>query len=434
MKTMSKFSLVSSLVLLLVLASCSLAMAAKQVELVVWDLQSYANQPWYQNAIKAFTEKYPHIKLEFEPHEGVPAEPKFISAIRTGNAPDVGILNLYWVKDFAMNGWIQPLDPVIEPETRADFFDGFLEYASYEGQLYGLFNETGVATVLYRKDLLAEAGITPPALLEAWDFDEFAEAAKKLTKDVNGDGKIDVWGVGIAGSRTGGGGPATFVQFPFFWALGGELIDENGWPAINSEAGRGSLQFYHDLVYKHGVAPQESYSYTWDDIARGFSAGQYAMAFLHNTHAPSLEQQFPGQIGAMLYPVPEHGVTSATTAGGWIYSIFTDDPDKQQAAWDYVSWMLSPEVMRAMCVEIGGLPTRRSVFDDPIFASELFQVFGRQLEGAHMKPGDPIFPVIQDEFGVAIQEVLMNQKDPATALEDAERNVIQRGQATGILK
>ena len=141
------------------------------------------------------------------------------------------------------------------------------------------------------------------------------------------------------------------------------------------------------IWYKHGVAPQESYSITWDDIARGFSAGQYAMAFLHNTHAPSLEQQFPGQIGAMLYPVPEHGVTSATTAGGWIYSLFTDDPDKQQAAWDYVSWMLSPEVMRAMCVEIGGLPTRRSVFDDPIFASELFQVFGRQLVGAHMKPG-----------------------------------------------
>ena len=32
-------------------------------------------------------------------------------------------------------------------------------------------------------------------------------------------------------------------------------------------------------------------------------------------------------------PVPEHGITSAATAGGWIYSILTDDPAKQQAAW-----------------------------------------------------------------------------------------------------
>ena len=59
MKTMSKFSFVSSLVLLLVLMLLS-RHGSKQVELVVWDLQSYANQPWYQNAIKAFTEVSPY--------------------------------------------------------------------------------------------------------------------------------------------------------------------------------------------------------------------------------------------------------------------------------------------------------------------------------------------------------------------------------------
>ena len=68
-----------------------------------------------------------------------------------------------------------------------------------------------------------------------------------------------------------------------------------------------------------------------------------------------------------------------------------------------------------------------------MFASDWSQVFGRQLKGAHMKPGDPI-PLIQDEFAVAIQEVMMNQKDPATALDDAERNVVQRAKATDILK
>ena len=90
MKTMSKFSLVSSLVLLLVLASCSLAMAAKQVELLVWDLQSYANHQWYQNAIKAFTEKYPHIKLEFEPHEASLLSPSL-------SAPSERAMHLMWV-------------------------------------------------------------------------------------------------------------------------------------------------------------------------------------------------------------------------------------------------------------------------------------------------------------------------------------------------
>ena len=131
--------------------------------------------------------------------------------------------------------------------------------------------------------------------------------------------------------------------------------------------------------------------------------------------------------------MPEHGVTSATTAGGWIYSIFTDDPDKQQAAWDYVSWMLSPEVMRAMCVKSADYPPGVRCSMTQSLLPNCSRYSAASLRRTH-EARDPIFPVIQDEFGVAIQEVLMNQKDPATALEDAERNVIQRGQATGILK
>ena len=113
------------------------------------------------------------------------------------------------------------------------------------------------------------------------------------------------------------------------------------------------------------------------------------MAFLHNTHHPAWNT-VPGKSGHAV-PVPEPCVTGATTAGGWIYSIF-DDPDKQQAAWDYVSWMLSP-VMRAMCGN-RRITHRRSVFDDPIFASELFQVFGRQLE-AHPRNRDPSSPLFK---------------------------------------
>ena len=77
-----------------------------------------------------------------------------------------------------MNGWIQPLDPLIEPETRADFFDGFLDYASYDRKLYGLFTETGLPRCSIARTFSQKRGSTRPKAPRAWDFEEFAEAAR----------------------------------------------------------------------------------------------------------------------------------------------------------------------------------------------------------------------------------------------------------------
>ena len=134
MKKLLSFALVCVMLLALV----PQALAAKQ-ELVVSVSSGIESKEWFQEGMKRFNEKHPNVEVVLEPHEGISARPKIVSQIYTGNAPDVLYANLYWVKDFAKNGWITPVNDYIDEETINDFYEDFRNYATVDGKLYGTY-------------------------------------------------------------------------------------------------------------------------------------------------------------------------------------------------------------------------------------------------------------------------------------------------------
>ena len=72
-----------------------------------------------------------------------------------------------------------------------------------QGKSYAvpLFHAT--TSLFYRKDLFKEAGVDP-ASIKTWD--DLVEAARKLTRDIDKDGRVDIWGFGtpLSTERTGG--------------------------------------------------------------------------------------------------------------------------------------------------------------------------------------------------------------------------------------
>ncbi|MBS3909816.1 MAG: ABC transporter substrate-binding protein [Actinobacteria bacterium] len=397
-----------------------------KVVLKVWAPKSVDTQKSVKEAELRFQKQHPNIEIVRESFEDpVAGKTKFLAAIKAGNAPDVGFVNLWWLPDFAMNGWLVPLDSFADQRLKADILPPFIRSASHGGKLYGLFSGTDCAVVVYRKDLLKKAGIKPPAPGEAWTQAQFIAAAKKLTKP-------GVWGLGINAKREG---PTTYTQLPFFWMQGGKILDKNGKPAFNSPAAVKSFQFYHDLVYKHKVTPPEITSYGFDDVARGVAAGRFAMALMGSWQPSNLEKMgnLKGKIGVMLYPVPKKGMRPTTIHGGWPMVILTKDKKKQEAAWKYISYMFSTKVQSDMTKEQGNLPVRKSIYqNDAFFKTRWMKVFQAQLMSAKHKPGDPIYMTVQDEYTIALIEVLMNKKTPKQALRDAEDRVEKRARAGGL--
>jgi len=177
--------------------------------------------------------------------------------------------NPAWIE----NGWILPLDDVFSKQLIDQLMPAAVEASSYKGKLYFAPDYAQATHVIYRKDLLKEAGYD--SLPKDWD--EFLKLAKKLTIDKDGDGRIDQYGfaypIGDAEH-----GPWTF--FTFLLASGGKMWDEDRNAAFNSAEGLAALNFMDELLNKEKVCPPGLLSYTIGDVGDIWKEGQIAMGLV----------------------------------------------------------------------------------------------------------------------------------------------------------
>src|SRR5690606_1103297 len=120
-----------------------------------------------------------------------------------GQAPDVFYTNNAVRDRLAAEGRLLDLRPYAENDPvwsrlRPEVRDAAV---SADGGIYSLGNYTQTAGVYYNRAVFAEAGIAPPTV--DWTWADFKAAAKALTKDTNGDGKPERYGVFI---------PAHFIE------------------------------------------------------------------------------------------------------------------------------------------------------------------------------------------------------------------------------
>lgn len=74
-----------------------------------------------------------------------------------------------------------------------NYFKSVIDLVTYNGKLYGIPYSCSPTILYYNKDLFDKAGVSYPN--NNWKWEDFKDAAKKLAKDTDGDGKTDQWGV-----------------------------------------------------------------------------------------------------------------------------------------------------------------------------------------------------------------------------------------------
>ena len=116
----------------------------------------------------------------------------------------------------------------------------------------------------YRTDLFEKAGLS--GLPANWD--EFRDFARKTT-----DGPAGVWGTLVASKQ---GIEASTRLHSLYQQAGGDLLDADGRPTINSDAGRAALEFMTALVFEDKAAPEGVLELT--DMQGLWLEGKLAMA------------------------------------------------------------------------------------------------------------------------------------------------------------
>jgi sn-glycerol 3-phosphate transport system substrate-binding protein len=140
--------------------------------------------------------------------------------------------------------------------------------------------------------------------------------------------------------------------------------------------------------------------------------------------------QYPDiELGTGPLPGLPGGTGGVVVGGAALYIMASRPPEEQEAAWEYIKFLSSAETQAAWFAGTGYIPTRVSSLDLPAAQEAVaqypqFQVAVNQLAESPTTAaaaGPLLGPYAQVRAAVAtaIEEMLLTEKDPATALADA---------------
>jgi sorbitol/mannitol transport system substrate-binding protein len=283
----------------------------------------------------------------------------------SGEQFDVVMIGAYEAPQFGANGWLVDLTPYAEADESYqldDLIPSVRDALSVEGKLYASPFYAESSFLMYRKDVLEEAGQTMP---ENPTWDEVAEIARAVDSD-------EMAGICLRGKPGWGELGATFTTvlntFGGTWWLANE-DGSVGEAQVDQPEFKEALQFYVDLVRDAGEDDAANASY--NECSAQYLDGKVAMWYDATVAAGSLEADdspVKGKNGYAMAPVKE------TEASGWLWSwalaIPQNSPDPD-AAWKYISWATGPDYIKAAGDKVAGgwaaIPpgTRTSTYEIP---------------------------------------------------------------------
>ena len=267
------------------------------------------------------------------------------TAIVGGNAPDAAMLKMHALPRLTEMEALEPLDERIAAwDGREDLLDNLLDLTKAEdGKQYYLPIQYVALYLYYRADMLQEAGIEPPQTCEA-----LRDAAVKLTRDTNGDGKIDTYGFGFRGAKSG-----HEHWGPFTLSRTGVALDDS----LNSEAGVAGTQFVVDLFRNDKVFPPSAPNDGFQEIIGAFKSGVTAMTIHHIGSSNDLVEALGDKVSATI--VPECGGGRWTTFGDESTAVLANASDKD-AAWKWISFLSTTGNNALFNTATGQLPVTKS--------------------------------------------------------------------------
>ena len=198
----------------------------------------YENRKALREVCDNYEDSQPGININLIYRETEELRSNFQSAALGGSGPELIYGPSDQVGPFAVMGIIQSLDELFP----SSYFDQFLSNAvvRFQDQTWMVGDGVGNHLMLmFNKELI----LTPPE-----STDELIQIGKSLTKDLNGDGIIDQYGLVWNFTE-----PFFFV--PWIGGFGEWFINDDGSPNLNTESNENAFAFIKSLRDEHKIIP-----------------------------------------------------------------------------------------------------------------------------------------------------------------------------------
>jgi sn-glycerol 3-phosphate transport system substrate-binding protein len=288
---------------------------------------------------------------------------KLNTALASNAAP--ALVQVYDIGQAYMrdSGAIVPMQAFIDRDKfdTSDFEPAVINYYKYQDQLQSMPFNASSAILLYNVDAFKAAGLDPakPPLT----FSEITDAAKKLTKK-DASGQTTQYGFGP--SIYGWLFEQLMATSASPYADNGNGRDNRATKVVyNSAAGKAILDWW-----KAGIDGGYFYNPGQDNAGatNAFNAGKTAMYIESTATIRGSINAIAGkfQLGTGLYPRPDSKpATGGNIIGGASLYIMKSRPaEEQQAAWEFVKYVLSPAVQAQWQSDTGYFPIVKKAYDE----------------------------------------------------------------------
>ncbi|MDU6263815.1 MAG: sugar ABC transporter substrate-binding protein [Anaerocolumna aminovalerica] len=192
------------------------------------------------------------VKTEYSGWDGY--FDKLTTQLAASTGPDIVQLSYTNVSEYVARKQLVPLDEYIEKGIIdvSKLSEATLDMYRIDGKLYAIPAGVSTSLLFYNKDYFDQAGVEYPT--DSWTWEDYMKAAKELTMDTDGDGKIDVWGT--AYMEDPAGADLTFKKYVY--ERGGKLwSDDLKSVKFNSPEGLAAVEFIKKPLDESIMPPME---------------------------------------------------------------------------------------------------------------------------------------------------------------------------------
>lgn len=375
-----KISIFLLMMLLVSISGCGVTSKEKQEEiaaekkekLVIWAYyETQAQRSGLDELVKNFNQSQNQYEAEWE-YVPMTGFVKGLSSAYTENKlPDMAILDNPDTPSLIQLGMFEDITEQVENwNLEEEYYPSILGTVKYEDRYYGLPLNCNSTALFYNKEILKEAGVTPPS-----DWEELHEAANKLT----------------AGKRNGflmcsmEGEQGAFQILPWILSAGGTIDEIEGRPWDET------YRFFSEMLKDNSMS-ESCINLTQTDVAREFIEGKAAMMQNGPWVLPMLEEAGT-EYG--IVPLPKKKFCAAVLGGENITIV---KGKNVEGSLKFLNFCMEGEELIQFCESASILPAKISAAKEMAAEDENMKVFEEQMNYAVSRTSVPQWETIAQKL------------------------------------
>jgi arabinogalactan oligomer/maltooligosaccharide transport system permease protein len=395
-----------ALLLIALLSGCAKQDGTTRIQL--WHQMQPDDRAVLERVVKQYDLLETSVQVEVIYKETEELRSNYQSAALAGMGPDLVYGPSDQVGPLATMQFVRPLDEYFATNEFARLDDRAI--VKFKGKTYQLADRIGNHLALvYNKALMP----VPPA-----NTDELIAMGQAATKDLNGDGVTDQWG--LVWNFT-----EPFFFIPWLSGFGGWVLDDSARPTLNTPSATNAFRFVRSLRDQYKMVPPDCDYNTADAL---FKEGRAAMLI----NGPWSWAGY-GVAGidyeiARIPLVTSTGLWPAPMVSPLGYSInVNSDGEELKASVKLLKYLLSDSVQQQFVEATGIIPSSIAVREDstyllrPHVAESL-----SQYEVGRAMPIVPELRAVWDAMRASYQSVLGGYLSPEDAAAKMQRDAEQK--------